>query len=365
MQEYRGKYTDCKVFNDYIEETAVQQIYSFLNCPVFDGETIRIMPDVHAGSGAVIGFTSTFTDKVIPNVIGVDIGCGVLSVKFEAEDINFEALDKFIKRNIPHGFQANEVIRPEIKKPFLTKINNITKIIGEKHPDRDAKSIGSLGGGNHFIEIGKDTIDGSYWLTVHSGSRNFGLRIALYHQKIAKKLNPFGDLSWLEGDEAQLYIEHMRVAQEYATLNRELMVASIVKHLGIKGLDYVESVHNYIDFNQGIIRKGTISATEGQKVVIPWNMQDGLIIGRGKGNDDWNNSAPHGAGRILSRGKAKRSLCVDEFKERMEDIYTSCVNEGTLDESPMAYKNSEEIIKYIEPTIEILHTVKPVYNFKA
>jgi len=365
MQEYKGQYTDCKVYSDYVEEEAVRQIFSFLNCPVFDGETIRVMPDVHAGSGAVIGFTSTFTDKIIPNVIGVDIGCGVLSCNFKTDDLDLQALDRFIKQNIPSGFSINKKVRPEIKKPFLKSIRDVVAVIGEKEPDRDARAIGSLGGGNHFIEIGRDVNDESYWLTIHSGSRNFGLRIAQHHQRIAKKLNPFGDLSWLDGDEAQLYIEHMKVAQQYASLNRELMMKSIIKHLGVKVIDTVESVHNYIDFDNNIIRKGAISAQEGEKLIIPWNMEDGLIIGVGKGNTDWNCSAPHGAGRVLSRGKAKRTLSLDEFKERMKDVYSSCVSENTLDESPMAYKNCQEIIEYIEPTIEILHTIKPIYNFKA
>lgn len=378
--EFKGKFTSCKVFNDNVEETAVQQIYGFLNHPAFENLQIRIQPDVHAGAGAVIGFTSSLGPKIIPNVIGVDIACGVLCYNLGKIDVDFEALDTFIRGNIPFGNKGRSKIASrhimdraysiiktnkslELSGQFLKQIEDVCKYTNQD--DNYVKnSLGSLGGGNHFIEIDEDA-EHNKFLTIHSGSRNFGMKLALFHQAIANKMNHHGDLSYLEGDEAQLYVEHSKVAGTYAMLNREIMAQYILEFLKIKPVERIESVHNYIDFDHGVIRKGSISAQEGEMVVIPWNMRDGLIIGRGKGNADWNYSAPHGAGRKMGRNVAKKTLDIEEFKETMVGIWSSCINPGTLDESPMAYKDCGVIQELLEPTVEVVNQLKPIYNFKA
>jgi RNA-splicing ligase RtcB len=360
---FKGQYTDCVVFNDYVEESAIQQIYGFLNHPAFEGLKIRVQSDVHAGAGAVIGFTSTLGDKVVPNVIGVDIGCGVASLCVGKVDVNFQEVDDFIRSEIPSGFSVRG--KPiKLSEAFIKEVSDVCKMT-----DQDAYrvlcSIGSLGGGNHFIEIGRDEQD-FVWVTVHTGSRNFGLKIAQFHQAIAKKSNPFGDLSYLTGAEANAYFHDMKVAQKYAALNRTSILESIANKFWYgKKVDYAESVHNYVDFQHGIVRKGAISAQEGELVVIPWNMRDGLIIGVGRGNPEYNFSAPHGAGRVMGRMAAKRTLELEDFQKTMEGVWSSCVSQNTIDESPMAYKDYLQIENRLSETVEIKHKVKPLYNFKA
>jgi RNA-splicing ligase RtcB len=351
---------------DEIEPEALQQIYNFLNCPAFEGAKIRIMPDVHAGAGAVIGFTSTLTDKIIPNVIGVDIGCGVLTVNLGAiQGIDFVALDNHIRTYIPSGFNVNSRVDPLLgqEAEVYRRVARET----EQDEDRVLKSLKSLGGGNHYLEVGRDQ-NGNVWVTLHSGSRNFGLKIANWHQaKAVKTVGKGRGLEWLEGERATDYLEHMKIAQQYAAQNRRLMAEEILKFFGKKlaSLELVESVHNYINFQDRILRKGAISAHEGERVVIPWNMRDGMILGRGKGNPEWNFSAPHGAGRVMGRGQAKRTLDLEDFKKTMDGIWTSCVNKDTLDESPMVYKDPAMIQAAIADTVDIELTVKPLYNFKA
>lgn len=370
MQHIKGKYAECKIFNDDVEEEAVKQIYTFLNHPAFEGQQIRIMPDVHAGAGAVIGFTAPLSDKIIPNVIGVDIGCGILSVCIGKVNIDYQNLDNVIRKHIPSGFNVRDRMpqryiwdNSNIRKDFLGDIEEACKVTDQDF-NRVSLSLGSLGGGNHFIEVGEDEL-GRKWLTVHTGSRNFGLKIALFHQNIAKEKNPHGDLSYLEGKEADDYCNHMMLAEEFSMYNRQIIVRTIMHEMSWKHESVVGSTHNYIDFHDRIVRKGAISANEGQLVVIPWNMRDGLIIGRGKGNEDWNFSAPHGAGRIMGRNQAKKTLSLDEFKETMFWVWSSCVCADTLDEAPMAYKDSATIEALLGPTVEIVHKVKPLYNFKA
>lgn len=403
MIELAGKYTDCKIFSNNVEKTAISQVYGFLNHPAFEGKKARFMPDIHAGSGAVIGTTVELGDKVIPNVVGVDIGCGMLSIKLSLKEIDYGKLDGFVRASIPHGFGMNDK-KQDMGAVLEEQIISICKEIGIDN-DRALKSVGSLGGGNHFIEIGRDQED-CLWLTIHSGSRNFGLQVAKHHQKIAENYSLASvseedlksgieiikktkkgkqiqieieklknrskvrehkrtGLEYLEGELSEKYLYHMEVAQKYAVTNRTIMANRILQFLGAKALEVIQSTHNYIDFNDNIIRKGAISAHEGQTVVIPWNMRDGLIIGKGKGNTDWNCSAPHGAGRVMSRSQAKRDVNMQEFKDSMKGVYTSCVSESTIDESPMAYKPHEEIEFYLSETVEILHRVKPEYNFKA
>ena len=367
MIELTGDQTNCKIFIDQVDEPSISQVYDFLNHPAFKGCKTRFMPDIHAGAGAVIGTTVELSDKVIPNVIGVDIGCGMLSCKLGRKDIDFSSLDHFIRHNIPSGFSINSC--SQLKDQELrTNTIDVCKRIGIT-TDRAIKSVGSLGGGNHFIEIGRDE-ERNLWLTIHSGSRNFGLQIAKHHQETAKKIME-GDIKfkkgmeYLSGKSAREYFYDMSVAQSYAMKNREIMSQKILEFLGCEPLEIVISVHNYIDFSDRIIRKGAISAHKDQLVVIPWNMRDGLIIGRGKGNPDWNFSAPHGAGRSMSRSKAKAQLNLGDFKSSMKGIFTSCVNKTTIDESPMAYKDHSLIEKYLSETVDIIHRVKPEYNFKA
>ena len=367
MLEYTGEYASCKVLIDDIEETAVQQIYSFLNCPAFEGAQIRIMPDVHAGAGAVVGFTSTLTDKLIPNVVGVDIGCGVRSVclgKVENLSRRLPALDEFVRKEIPFGFGIHST--KQYRGPHDHEYEAVAEAT-EQDSTRVLKSIRTLGGGNHFIEVGKDEA-GEYWLTVHTGSRNFGLKIANYHQqKAVRTVGKGHGLEWLEGEAALLYLEHMKVAQQFAKENRYMIIDKIMYGFFEIESPYwdIDSVHNYIDFADNMIRKGAISAHDQEMLVIPWNMRDGLIIGRGKGSTDWNLSAPHGAGRVMARGQAKRSLRVEDFEKQMEGIWTSCVSKNTLDESPAVYKDPATVKEAIADTVEIIHVVKPVYSFKA
>ena len=298
-----------------------------------------------------------------------DIGCGVTGINFKSKhEIDFKEFDEYLRANVPSGFDTRE---KSIKLPYDFQVK-MDKVLDKLKMDnsRAYKSIGTLGGGNHFIEIGKSETTGDYWLFVHSGSRNFGLQIAKYHQTIAKQ-NSKGvpaDLAYLKGNLASDYLQDMYVAQEYASLNRETILNVLWDYFRRKGFhesDRVESIHNFISTSDSILRKGSISAFKDETVIIPFNMKDGVIIGKGKGNPDWNYSAPHGAGRILSRGRAKEQLNVEDFKEDMKDVWTSCVSKDTLDESPRVYKNKEDVIKFIEPTVEIVEFVKPIYNFKA
>lgn len=381
--EYRGKYASCKVFTHDIGEHDVAQIYDFLNSPVFEGCPIRIMPDVHPGKGSVIGFTSPLGPKVIPNVIGVDIGCGVMSLKLEGFKPDkviplFPEFDKYLRTKVPSGFLSLE--RPSKRRQWLYQwwfgegsdwdgfeeaIENLCARVGAD-TSKVWCSCGSLGGGNHFIEIGKGD-DDTLWLTVHSGSRNFGLRVAGFHQKNAvKKMGRKGGLEWLEGEDAQCYLRDMRVAQKFAMLNRLVMLDVLADFFDVKlrNAEIITSVHNYIGADD-IIRKGAISATTGEAVVIPWNMRDGMILGVGKGNADWNYSAPHGAGRRMSRSQAKQEIPMADFKASMKGVWSSCISQSTVDEAPQAYKPSEDVVRYIADTVEVTNRLKPIYNFKA
>lgn len=376
--QYKGKYAECLVFTDEIEELAVTQIYGFLNHPAFENTKIRIMPDIHTGAGAVIGFTSTLSDKIIPNVIGVDIGCGVYSLNLGKNKIDFAKLDQYIRKKIPYGLNVRGAKVSEkllakafstLKQGFQTHEDMLDQIrqtaeATEQKVNYTFNSLGTLGNGNHFIELGQDQFEDK-WLTIHTGSRNFGLKIALFHQNIAKEKHPFGALSYLEKEDADFYLKHMRVAQTFAAWNRRVLAEQVLEFLEIVSNQRIESVHNYIDLKNRYIRKGAISAQKDEPVIIPWNMKDGLILGKGKGNEDWNFSAPHGAGRKYGRKEAKRTFSLEEFEKEMKSIFTTCVNKDTLDESPMAYKNPEHIESFLGPSVEITHRVKPLYNFKA
>lgn len=388
---------DLKIFTENVEPTAVNQIYNLLSQPPFADSKVRIMPDVHYGSGCVVGFTATLGNRVIPNVIGVDIGCGMLTVCLGKADIDLEELDGFIHRSIPAG--------SSLRKSYgdMDFIKDLYCYGELRDLDRIYCSLGTLGGGNHFIELDRDEEDNKY-LVIHTGSRNLGLQVAkLYQQKatlacknaaeatkkevhdrlaaqgrmaeipdelvkitarFAKRTKTPPEYCYFEGEEAQGYMHDMRMCQDFASRNRRKIADDIMKHFGIAKAEAFETLHNFID-DEGIVRKGAIPAHKGRKVLIPMNMRDGCLVATGKGNPDWNFSAPHGAGRLVSRGEAKELFTVEEYKQAMEGIYTTSADISTIDESPMAYKPMDEIVKLIEPTVEINRIIKPVYNFKA
>ncbi|MBQ5576887.1 MAG: RtcB family protein, partial [Bacteroidales bacterium] len=337
------------------------------------GAKIRLMPDVHTGAGCTIGTTMTITDKIVPNLVGVDIGCGMETVVVKAgtepsDNFNPAKLDQIIRQKIPSG-------RSIRKKPHkYAKEIDFRKIRGVLDKSRAAHSIGTLGGGNHFIEADRDD-DGNLYLVVHSGSRHAGLEIANYYQKMAQEqlrrnhiTDIPDDLAYVSGSLFDNYINDMEIMQYFAMLNRKAMMYKIVKGLGIKEYDILErftTIHNYIDIKNMILRKGSVSAQKGEKILIPINMRDGSLICIGKGNEDWNCSAPHGAGRIMSRNQAKEMLDMEDFKASMEGIYSTSINRNTIDEAPMAYKTMDEILANIGPTAEVVKVIKPIFNFKA
>lgn len=353
--------SNIKVFTDNVEATAVAQIVEISEHPMFQDETIRIMPDVHSGKGCVIGFTSTLPKNIIPNIVGVDINCGVHAVLLGERDIDLPALDTFINNHIPHGFAVNE-------KRLITfnLLEQLTCYDALTDVDRMHRAIGSLGGGNHYIEISVDKSN-KKWLTIHSGSRNLGKQVADYHQNIAISNNNHNnkDLCYLEGRQNDDYLNDMEICMDYATENRLAIANRIIDFLGIdiSQVESFTSVHNYV--SKSHIRKGAIAAYWGDPVIIPINMRDGSILGIGKGNADWNCSAPHGAGRLLSRAQAKKKLSMEDFEQTMQGIYTSSVVPSTLDEAPDAYKSIDEIVEAIKDTVFVADILKPIYNFKS
>ena len=421
---------DLKIFTNNIEQQALDQINLLLEQEAFKDSKIRIMPDVHAGSGCVIGFTGDLGNKVIPNVVGVDIGCGMLCVELGNIDIDLERLDKIIHKYVPNGMNVHENQRYKfIEMEQLYCLNKL------KNKDNWLeKSLGTLGGGNHFIEIDIDE-DNNKYLVIHSGSRNLGKQVCEIYQdkaieycsykkemqeeknKIIKDYKEQGrqkeiqnalnevnkkyegktklpkELCYLEGKDREDYLHDMKLCQEFAKDNRLCIAKQILcnyfelpyysgynsirlreiptepslftQDMVKKDFWYFQCIHNYINFEDNIVRKGAISARCGEKVIIPMNMRDGCIIGVGKSNEDWNYSAPHGAGRIMSRMKAKETINIEDYKKSMEGIYTTSVNNETIDESPFVYKPMQEIVDCIGDTIEIKKIIKPIYNFKA
>ena len=368
MVELTGKYGDAKVFVDEIDSKSKGQIERLLDHSFVKGSKIRIMPDVHAGMGCVIGFTADMGDKIIPNIVGVDIGCGVLVVKLGDLEIDLDQLDKIIRQNIPTGFnvhKSRQVRYPKLQDLYVYRELNDTR--------RLERSVGTLGGGNHFIEVNEDS-KGRKYLQIHSGSRNLGHQVAELYQKKAiaehkkNKTEVPNDLAYLEGKLAKEYLHDMKICQEYACDNREAMADVILKNLlgkDLKDFDFFHTIHNYIDFDNNIVRKGAISAKEGEEIVVPINMRDGSILAVGKGNPDWNYSAPHGAGRLMSRREAKRTFDINQFRDQMEGIHSSTVHRGTLDEIPSAYKDIDVILDAITPTAEVVDILKPIFNFKG
>ncbi len=365
-----GKYTEARVFTDELEDLARTQIRDVCNHPAFEGSRVRIMPDVHAGAGCVIGFTAELkTDKVIPNLIGVDIGCGVLTARLSGLP-DFSSFDARLRERVPSGMHA----RPSVHQALLDdpeldeEISRICMDVLRTDKDRHRRSVGSLGGGNHFIEIaqGKEHA----FLCIHSGSRNFGLKIAERYQKIAVDTCPDAylkerkkGLCYLQGENTLNYMRDMKVAQRFAALNRRVILHELLDDAD--DLESFDTVHNYIAEDQ-IIRKGSRPGrTRRKKLIVPLNMRDGSVICIGKGNEEFNSSSPHGAGRSMSRKKAKANLSLEEFEASMQGIFSTCVSRATLDEAPMAYKDGESVLDNIHETAEIVERIRPVYNFKA
>ncbi len=405
MKTITGKYSSAIVYTDVIEDTAEEQIKLLCDQPFAQGSRIRIMPDVHAGKGCVIGFTADLGDMVIPNIVGVDIGCGMYTVELGKIDIDYEELDGAIRKNVPSGRNVHE--GRIVRFPELLDLKCYRNL---KDARRLERSIGTLGGGNHFIEADRDD-DGNKYLVIHTGSRNLGTQVAEYYQSLAYELMRGKDklfeqqneiierykaegrrseiqsaikalhrdfqaqecdtpreLCYLTGEYREMYLHDMRICQEFASLNR-ITIAQIIlgEAFGMQLSDcpHFETIHNYIDMESNIVRKGAVSAKKGEKLLIPINMRDGSLICVGKGDTEWNCSAPHGAGRLFSRGTAKEKFTLDEFRNSMEGIFSTSVHLSTIDECPMAYKSMEGIVDNITPTAEIIRVIKPVYNFKA
>lgn len=396
MIKIDGSQTNAIVFTNSPQETAIEQIKELCNQEFLKDTKIRIMPDYHAGKGCVIGTTIVLKDKVVPNLVGVDVGCGVKVVKLNNKDIAFSNLDKTIREFIPSGTEVHEEV--DILRHIPSLESHFFKAKGILNDERTNVSLGTLGGGNHFIEVSKDD-EGHHYLLIHTGSRYLGAKVAQYYQKQAiaqlskddtielinllkeqgrhseiqaaivnyKKENPVlpKDLAYLEGELFDDYIHDMKLAQKFAVANRQEIADVIIEKMKFEVLESFDTIHNYIDTDNMILRKGAVSAQKGEQLVIPINMRDGSIIAIGKGNPDWNYSAPHGAGRVFSRTQAMKNLDMQDFKDTMKDVWTTSVTEETLDEAPMAYKSMEEIMSNIGDTVDVVRIIKPVYNFKA
>ncbi|MEE1076270.1 MAG: RtcB family protein [Acutalibacteraceae bacterium] len=400
MIEIKGEFNTAICYTNELEPTAQAQIEAVCNEKAFENSKIRIMPDVHAGKGCTIGTTMTIIDKVVPNMVGVDIGCGMYTINLGKIDIDLARFDE-VAHSIPCGRNVWEGRQERFDLTQLRCYRNL------KDSKRLERSLGTLGGGNHFIEIDTDE-NGNKYLIIHSGSRNLGTQVAEFYQGIAVDLN-LGkeeyfkkrdeiirtykeqgrrseiqatlkqlakeweekepttpkELCYLYGSFMEDYLHDIDICQKFAKRNREKMAEILLQKTGITGFEAFQTIHNYIDVDEMILRKGSVSAKSGEKLLIPINMRDGSLICIGKGNADWNYSAPHGAGRLMSRTVAFEKLTMEEYEKQMAGIYTTCVNTATLDESPMAYKNMDDIVANIEPTAKIIAHIKPIYNFKA
>lgn len=400
MIELTGKYGTAKVFTDVVDNESISQVINLLNQPYIQGSKVRMMPDIHAGAGCTIGTTMTISDKICPNLVGVDIGCGMQVVWIREDHIDLKKLDEVIRREIPSGFSIHSEAVPEADLLDLA-----SHLRCGKHVDieRAKRSIGTLGGGNHFIEANLDD-EGHIYIVIHSGSRHLGLEVANYYQEEAyKQLTQYSKaeidevieslkaagrkneiqsaieklrgerkhtpvpkpLAYVQGSLFDDYLNDMQVVQTFARLNRYCMMRAIINTMDLHCEDGFTTTHNYIDVGNMILRKGSVSAQLGERFIIPINMRDGSLLCTGKGNPDWNYSAPHGAGRLMSRSAAKEAFTVDEFAKQMEGIYTTSVGQSTLDECPMAYKGMDDIVNNIGPTAQIDAIIKPIYNFKA
>lgn len=410
MFDIKGKYNTARVFTDLVDNATISQINTLCNLEVYKDSKIRIMPDCHAGKGCTVGTTMTITDAVTPNLVGVDIGCGMLAIKLKEQRIDLPNFDSIVRKFVPSGGSVHDDPRASktVDVEELRCINRKARI----RPLLAYQSVGTLGGGNHFIEIDRDSED-NLWLVIHTGSRHLGIEVCDFYQKagydylkfeinngnrktkqaelverlksegrhkdIYKEVNKFNkeyteinpripfELAYVTGELFEDYLHDMKIVQEHARCNRAEIARILIKQAKLHEVERFDTIHNYIDTENKILRKGAISAQAGEKVLIPINMRDGSLICVGKGNPDWNYSAPHGAGRLYSRSDTKSRFSVTEYKKTMNDagIYTSSVNSSTLDECPMAYKPLESIVGNIDETVEIIDTIKPIYNFKA
>lgn len=365
MQKIKGKYTDAVIYSDTAEDYAVAQVRMICDSEAAAGSRIRVMPDVHPGKIGPVGLTMTIGERVMPGLAGVDIGCGISLMEIRKTPIEFQKLDKVIREEIPVGSSVRKI-------PHSMSDDSVAdRLICRKHINREkaALSLGTLGGGNHFIELGKDE-KGKIYAAVHSGSRHLGSEVAEHYLRRgqtelkAKGLDVPYELTWLEGQLLEDYLHDLNVVQDFARLNRRIVLRVMEKAMKWKAVSYSESIHNYVDENR-ILRKGAASAREGEDVIIPVNMRDGILLGRGKGDPEWNFSAPHGAGRLFSRSEVKNQHTVSEYRKAMKGIYSSTVCTETLDEAPFAYRGMEEIRDAIEDTVEIRNVIRPVYSFKA
>ena len=399
MKEIHGKFTDAVVFTDVVEEEALEQIRVLCDQAFTEGTKIRIMPDVHAGAGCTIGTTMTVTDKIVPNLVGVDIGCGMLTVCLGRQDLPLDRLDDLIYKRIPAGFNIRNSVHPVNGEIDLTQLRCYRQI----NHDRARLSLGTLGGGNHFIEADTDE-EGNRYLVVHTGSRHLGVEVASWYQKtgyqelirnsvdlpaLIEKMKREGRtreiagmvrkvkaldrpnrdippaLAYVEGQLFEDYIHDMKLVQKFARLNRRTIMEMLLEGLDLHAEDCFDTIHNYIETETMILRKGAVSAKAGERLLIPINMRDGSLICLGRGNSDWNYSAPHGAGRLFSRKAAKERFSVNEFAKEMKGIYTTSVSADTLDEAPMCYKDMKDIVGNIGPTADVISVIRPIYNFKA
>jgi tRNA-splicing ligase RtcB (3'-phosphate/5'-hydroxy nucleic acid ligase) len=380
----KGKYNEALVFAKAIEASCENKIRQYLDHPDFAGTKVRIMPDVHLGKSTVIGWTATYDSIIIPSYLGLDIGCGVCACNLGKGKLAFDKLDKFIKKRIPSGQDVRGSLHEDLEEmnaftcssngisefskaeDFKNEIEKLCEKQG-KYSERIFASLGTLGGGNHFIEIDVDE-NHNRWLLIHSGSRILGAYTAEYHEILAlRETDAYNPIKCLTGVFAENYLTDIRFVQHYACVNRSLMAQSIVKGFfdaDIREIEYIDCAHNFIDTSEKIIRKGAISAMKGQPVVIPFSMAEGAVLGKGKGNSEWNFSAPHGSGRKKARVDA-RSLSIDEYRKEMRGVWSSVICKDTLEESPMAYKKAKDVLDYVGESVEIERRLKPVYNFKA
>lgn len=364
MITINGQYAAATVYTDALEKGAIGQLTALCNLPFAEGSRLRIMPDAHAGAGCVVGTTMTVTDKIVPNLVGVDIACGMEVIRLGPCRMDFPRLDRVIRQSVPSGFSLRQKVHRFAEEWDISKLSCAASL----QKDKALKSIGTLGGGNHFIEIAQDGSKGDFYLIIHSGSRNPGLQVAAHHQKLAGENRESGipyELAYLGGSMFAAYVHDMEVMQEFADLNRKAIADEILKGMRWKPKESFTTVHNYLDTQTMILRKGAVSAQKGERLLIPMNMRDGSLLCEGLGNPDWNYSAPHGAGRICSRSEAKSRFTLTRFKQDMKGIFSSCISRNTIDESPQAYKPMQEILANIGDTVRVLSILKPVYNFKA
>lgn len=368
MKTVNGVYTSAKIFTDTIEDYALAQIQRLCDHEAFAGCTVRIMPDVHPGKVGTIGFTSTVGRKILPQVVGIDIGCGVILAKLKQKKTEFQKLDKILRERVPSGFRLRGKPHRFSQDFDFLRLNCVEHVRVEKAE----RSLGTLGGGNHFIELDQDE-EGTLYAVIHTGSRRLGKEVTEYYlsegQKELKRKGisvPY-ELTYLEGMLREKYLQDIQAVQEFAALNRAAILEELAKGMKWKIQEQISSVHNYIDSSgeEIILRKGAVSARKGEPVIIPVNMRDGILLGVGRGNPDWNYSAPHGAGRKLKREAVKARFTVSQFKAEMKGVYSSCIGKDTLEEAPFAYRKLQEIEEGLGDTAEIRKRLRPVYNFKA